>query len=173
MGVNWSGSTEEYSEALDPFDHLNTVKDLDLNLISGTWWVMAHHANEWEEGCHRSTREVSYDSVNNKLNVVDKCWREGKLAWETEQVMSIPDINDKGKMKASVVQKDIEYRFWVHSTDYDNYVIVGDPKHHKAWIWTRQERVSEDTIPKFMNLVSDFGYNPEEMIVDSSDIIVT
>ncbi len=169
MGAAFSDETEDFSASLDPFDHLKTVKDLDLQRFTGTWWIMAHHPNEWEAGCQRSTREVTY--INNVLNIKNVCWREGKVSKELDQVMDIPNSSDKGKMKATFVQENLEHRLWVHDTDYLNYALVGDPQHHKMWIWTRQEKVDDKLIPKFMNSVADYGYNPDQLMVDSTSTI--
>ncbi len=169
MGAAFSDETEDFSASLDPFDHLKTVKNLDLQRFTGTWWVMAHHPNKWEEGCQRSTREVTY--INNILNIKNVCWREGKVSKELDQVIDIPNPSDKGKMKATFVQKNIEHHLWVHDTDYLNYALVGDPIYHKMWIWTRQEKVDEKLIPKFMDSVADYGYNPDQLMVDSTSTI--
>ena len=172
MGAAWSDSNEDYAASLDPFDHLKTVKDLDFAKFSGTWWVMAHHPNQWEEGCQRSTREVTYDAINDKLSIKNKCWREGKISKEIDQAMSVPDPTDKGKMYGTFIQENEDHRLWVHATDYDNYAIVGDPEHHKVWIWTRQEKIDNKTIPKFMDMVADYGYDPRFLMVDSKNTVV-
>lgn len=171
MGASFSDEAEDFSASLDPFDHLKTVKDLDFKRFTGEWWVMAHHPNEWEDGCQRSSREVTY--ISGILNIKNVCWRGGKKSKELDQVITIPDSSDKGKMKATFVQEKIEHRLWVHDTDYINYALVGDPKHHKMWIWTRQEKVDDKLIPKFMNLVAEYGYNPEQLMVDSKSTILS
>ena len=174
MGSNLSNVSDPNERStyssLDPYDHLNTVKEIDLKRLEGTWWVMAHAPTETENGCDRSIRILTYDSEKNHIKMKTQCWRCDEISSEIDDVITFPYPNDMGKTKALSIQKKNDNLLWFHEIDYDNYVIVGDPKNHILWIWTRQEKVDRELVPFFEDKSAEYGYDPENLIVDSVNI---
>lgn len=154
MGVAGSHHSDEIHELRD-----RTVKDLDLKKFSGTWWVFANTKNKFESCCQRSTREFAFDESKGELKVLSRCWCKNEVSRECREKMCIPDECDKGKMHATLIENCQEYHFYVHCTDYTSFAIVGHPDHDRVWILTRDEFVHCDMIDKFMDMVSDFGYD--------------
>ena len=175
MGANvsYTGDTGERSQysSLDPYDHLKTVSKINYDKLEGTWWIMAHAPVEDEDNCDRSTRVISYDSNKDIIKMKKQCWKLEELSSESDHIIVFPYPDDLGKGKVTSIKDRKENMLWFHEIDYDNYAIVGDPKNHILWIWTRQEKVERDLVPFFQEKSAEYGYDPENLILDSGDII--
>ena len=141
---------------------LNTVKNVDLDRYSGTWYEIARYENRFETGCVGAS--ATYERDGDKLKVTNRCFdANGTQIGEANGVAKIPNPNEPTKLKVSF--------FWPFYGDYwiidlaqdYRYSVIGHPKRTYFWILSRTKTLAQPDIDAIISRMNAWGYDPQKL----------
>jgi len=162
------GNNEESKEP-------TTVEYVDLEKYVGLWYEIAKIPNRFQRKCVGNTTAFYSFREDGRIDVVNRCSREGRDPIEAKGIARVLDTKSNAKLKVSFVRFLGLSLFWGDywilglGEEYD-YAIVGTPNRKYGWILSRHPSLSPDRLNRIFVLLRDQGYNPAdfEMTVHSS-----
>lgn len=152
-----------------------TQKDFDPAKYSGTWYEIARYPLIWEKDCATAQANYTWDAVNQKILVENICVNADLSPKRSRYGEArVVDPNDKSKLMLKFTDglpAGPESSYWVFSTDYINYSLVGDDSRNFLWFLTRKPKINTQDKPKIKEFVSKFGFDPEKLIFAESRMI--
>ncbi len=144
---------------------MTTVDTLDTKKYLGKWYEIARFPNRFEEGCVGVTAEYGLRD-DGKVSVLNTCFK-GTLDGPKEQAEGVATVDSAGKLRVTFVP----WLSWIASGDYwvlglQDYdiAVVGAPKGTTGWILARTPRLSEAEKDWAMNVLSDNGYDLDQLV---------
>ena len=154
MGAQWSRES--------PKEHCSDVA-FDPYKAGGDWWVLAQNKDASSESCQRMTVNHTYDPQWNGYIIRMYCWVDGRVI--QERLVTSRFLNST--MPVKMISRSLDATppeekdecFYFYHTDYDNYAIIGSPRHRHLWVLSRKERVPSTDLPMLLREVQSFGYD--------------
>ena len=150
-----------------------TVEDLDIEKYMGEWYEIAKYEFKWENDCDNAKAIYKWDNVNQKINVENQCWVDGKMKRSRKAKAWVPDSSDKGKLLINFddgLPADIgPAPYWVHWTDY-NDAIVGGPSGKFLWWLSRKPTVNYKEVEPMLKLIRTYGYDTNKLMASKSTV---
>jgi len=148
---------------------LPTVKKVDIQKYSGTWYEIARLPNSFEKGLECVTATYTPKS-NGKIEVLNKGFTETKGKMKTARGTAlVPDPAFPGRLKVTF--------FWPFSGNYyiisldENYshVLVGDPSRKYLWVLSRSKELDNAVYSRLMDQAKEQGFSVDQvMMTDQS-----
>lgn len=143
---------------------LETVKSVDLEKYSGTWYEIARLPNSFEKGLQCVTATYSIKK-NGKVKVVNRGRKADGSLDEAKGIAWQPDEEHPGRLKVRF--------FWPFSGDYyimrlaDDYshVLVGSPSRSYLWVLSRTKDMDKDVLTELLTYAKSEGFQTEEMVL--------
>ncbi len=140
---------------------LQTVSSVDLKKYEGTWYDIAHLPQKFQEGCSCVT--ANYQQVEDYVQVINTCLREGKMDSITGKAFSV-EGSDNSKLKVQF--------FWPFKGDYqiialdEDYstALVGTPDRESLWLLSRTAKPTANTVKEYLNKAEELGFDTSQMI---------
>lgn len=143
----------------------STITDFDLNKYLGTWYEIARYDHRFERGLVGVTANYSMRE-DGKIKVINSGYKHtlNGPKKSAEGKAKIPNYNNPAHLKVSF--------FWFFYGDYfvleldENYewAIIGSSSDNYLWILSRSPQVDETTKAKWIQLISQRGYRPDDLI---------
>ena len=151
--------------------NIQTVKVVDLNKYSGTWYEIARLPNSFEKGlvCVTANYTLTEDK---KILVINKGYEEkNKSKFKTAKGKAyIPNKNEPGKLKVTFFWP-FYGNYWIIDLDEENYkyVLVGDPSLKYLWILGREKTMDKAVYNKLIEVAKKYKFETDKLlIVDQS-----
>lgn len=171
------GQTQSNFVLGDDYDHhghkhvdRKTMKKIDLNRYTGTWWEAAKYPIKWEKECVSATANYTFDKIKQVLKVKNSCWSDPnakKLIYSRTGEAWIPNMEDQGRMKLEFTDglpSDGVSDYLIHWTDYDNYAIVGGSDGQYLWVLSRKQKIPSGDIDMLIEYVKTYQYDPQKLV---------
>lgn len=137
-----------------------TVRSVDLNKYSGTWYEIARYPNSFEKDCEYVT--ATYTPKSKHVEVINACTRS-KGRNEIKGKAFPVKGSENTKLK---VQFFWPFRggYWIIALDKDyQWALVGSPSKNYFWILSRTPKIDDKLINHLHEIMISEGYNPEKL----------
>ncbi len=146
-----------------------TVKHVDLERYTGTWYEIAKLPNRFQKKCAFGTTANYTLMDNGSIRVINRCYKENGQEMDAKGRARIVDTQSNAKLQVSFVRFFWRNWFW---GDYwiigldENYqwAIVGHPERKYGWILARTPQINDETRQQIDAILTEQGYNPEDFI---------
>ena len=145
----------------------STVKVLDINKFTGTWYEIARFPHSFEKDLVGVT--ATYTLLDNgKIEVLNQGYKHSLKGKHKKAVGKafIPDLQDPAKLRVSF--------FWIFysdylvmeldSTDY-NWAVIGSSSPNYLWILSRTPKMDEQLLIDLKSKIRDRGYDLEKLVM--------
>lgn len=154
--IFFTACTKEY-----PF--LNTVKEVNIQKYSGTWYEIARFEHFFEKGCKNvtATYEIKEDG---DLKVINRCVKieDNEIKEATGVAYAVDDTNSK--LKVSFFRPFYgDYYIIDLASDY-SYAVVGSPNRELLWILSRTKTISDQLKDEIVKKLPSHGFDPDKFI---------
>ena len=144
---------------------LQTVRYVDINKYTGTWYEIARLPNSFEKklDCITATYTLRDDG---KIKVVNKGYLidDHSRSKEVKGVAWIPDANSPAKQKVRFFWP-FAGKYWVIELDNEyQYAMVGHPSRNYFWILSRNKNMDEAIYKKLLDSAAKNGFNVNKII---------
>lgn len=150
---------------------LQTVKDVDLQRYSGTWYEIARFDHSFERGlkCVTATYTLRNDGDIGVLNKGVKENDTRKIS-EANGKAWIPDKNEPGKLKVQFLWpfRADYYIAYLDTVNYD-HVIIGTPSRNYLWIMSRQPFMDKDIYNSLVDRAKQMGFDVSKLLLVKHD----
>lgn len=141
-----------------------TVKYVDLNQYTGTWYEIAKIPNRFQKQCIRNTTATYHLREDGKIEVINSCVTEDGSVDTASGVARIVDKQSRAKLEVSFV-KILGFQlfwgdYWIIGLDQNyQYAVIGSPKRKYGWILSREPQLSDGQLSEVKNILTKNGYN--------------
>lgn len=142
---------------------LTTVKKVQLNKYTGTWYEIARFEHFFEKGCKNVTASYSIKS-DGDIKVINRCTKieNGEIKEAEGTAYSVDESNSK--LKVSFFRPFYgDYYIIDLAKDY-SYALVGNPNRKYLWILSRTKTISQSVKQKLLNKASVSGFDTDRFI---------
>lgn len=120
---------------------LQTVKQVDLNRYSGTWYEIASFPQWFQKGCVATTATYTVRS-NGEIDVVNRC-RINTLSGREKVARGRARVVAPAKLQVSFFRP-FWGNYWIIDLGKDyTYAVVSDPGRDTLWILSRTPEMDE------------------------------
>jgi apolipoprotein D and lipocalin family protein len=145
-------------------ENIKPVSDFELDKYMGRWYEIARLDHVFERGLDQVTAVYSIND-NGSVKVMNRGWNVDDSEWS--------DAVGKARFADSTDIGHLEVAFFAWF--YGNYIIfeLDPPDYQYAWItgsentlWflSRTPTVSDELKQRFVKTITEYGYNPDELI---------
>lgn len=156
------------------YQPLKTQKDFDPVKYQGEWQEIAKYPLFWEKDCATAQADYKWDEDSQILFVENRCLDENLVPFRARYgEAKVIDPKDKSKLMLEFTDglpSGPASEYYVLSSDYVNYTIVGEPTRQFLWVMTREPYLDPNDIPYIKMVVKRFGYDPEKLIFSEARI---
>ena len=151
-----------------------TVKKVDLQRYSGTWYEIARIPNGFQDHCVKNVTATYSLREDGRIDVVNRCVEEDGSIDEAEGIAQVVDKETYSKLEVSFVSffgiRPFWGDYWVLGLEEDyKYVVVGDPSREYGWILSRAKMMTEKELETCFDILRKQGYNPEDFKMTSQE----
>lgn len=144
---------------------LQTVKSVDLNRYTGTWYEIASFPQRFQKGCSNTTATYRLRE-DGEIDVVNRCTKadeDGKIDTANGRARVV-DPKDPTKLEVSFFRP-----FWgdywiIDLGDNYNYAVVGHPSRDYLWILSREPKMDPELYATIVRRLKDNGYETERLV---------
>jgi apolipoprotein D and lipocalin family protein len=163
ISVNDSHVESELQSCFDPQRYM------------GRWYQIASFPQFFNGNCDRSVAE--YTLLDGGVKVFNICYDK---EWNIVRTVTGLAVNPKCDLKPSlkvsfqnvpVFVQNREPNYLVHSTDYENYAIIGDPIRSNLYILSRKSQMNKTRYEKLLKRCKKLGYDTSKLKVDYKALI--
>ncbi|EKF73898.1 outer membrane lipoprotein Blc [Alcanivorax hongdengensis A-11-3] len=149
---------------------LETVKQVDLERYTGTWYEIARLPQWFQRGCYDSTATYSLNP-DGSINVVNRCRKGDDNSEEAHGTATVVDGSGNAKLKvrfdnwfSRLFPTITEGNYWILALD-QNYqsVVIGEPGREYLWILARQPQLSEDRYQALVSIARDKDFPVDQL----------
>lgn len=147
------------------------TNSFDVNKYSGLWYEIAKVPNKFEEGCHFSTAEYSWNSVRKVMNVKNTCLDKNRNILYVRSGEA--KIVNRAQKRLKLIFTDglpsdnsnSKWNYRILYTDYANYSIVtGSSDSDYMWILSRTSQIPAEDALILLNRIKSFGFDEKKLI---------
>ena len=142
----------------------------------GTWYEVARLPFIFEKNCVSPiTAHYDINPKNTKeILVTNTCAKKQggfDVAHGVAHFVISPTI---GKLKVTFLPSYLRWlpfgfgAYWVLSTDYTHYALVGNPNHRYLWILYRSNTITHKELNALILLAKSQGFNTDNLVVNNS-----
>lgn len=142
---------------------LETVKELDLEKYSGTWYEIAAFPQRFQKGCHCTT--ATYTMTNkNYIIVENRCKKNGVDGKESyikgKAFLSGPD---QAKLKVQFFWP-FKGKYWIIdlADDY-SFAVVGHPNREYLWILSRTPQLKDKIYDEIVSRLKEKNFDVSKL----------
>ncbi len=140
---------------------LKTVDRVDINNYLGTWYEIARYEHFFQEGCSDVNATYSLRE-DNKINVLNQCIKDNKLAQAKGVAYAVDD--SYSKLKVSFFRP-FYGNYWILMLgDKYDYALIGEPSREYLWILSRTPAMDQKLKETILNKLPEFGYTSDKLI---------
>lgn len=152
-------------------DHppLATVKQVDLDRYTGTWYEIARLPQWFQRGCYNSTAtyQLQEDAT---LAVTNRCTKDGE-ATQAEGSASVIPGSGNAKLKvrfdnwfSRLFPTITEGNYWIIALDKEyQTVMIGEPSRQYLWILARHPNLPESEYQALVEMAQGKGFPVAEL----------
>lgn len=137
-------------------ESLETVKEVDLEKYSGTWYEIASFPQRFQEGCHCTT--ATYSRSEEGYVVVENRCKKDSINGEESYIKGKAFIQENSGNAKLQVQF-----FWPFKGDYwiieladdYSYAVVGHPNREYLWILSRAPQMEDSVYNELVRRIAD------------------
>ncbi len=151
---------------------IETVKNIDLERYTGTWYEIARMPNKHEKGMVEVTttlRKVGKD----KYMLISNGYKgsRGGRRSTMRGMVEIPDKNNTGDLKLKNFLFSVDFQIIDIDHKNYNYALVTSDKGKNLWIFSKSPVMNQDDYKKMMNSARDKGFEVAklEMVSQTSN----
>jgi len=136
---------------------LKTVKSIDLNKYSGTWYEIASFPQRFQKGCE-CTKAVYTPTEKGYIIVENRCNRNGKESYIKGKAFV---VKNSGNAKLNVqFFWPFKGKYWIIdiADDY-SYAVVSHPNKKYLWILSRTPKLNEEVYKNILIRLKDKGFD--------------
>ena len=147
---------------------METQKNFDIQRYLGHWYEVAKKPFYFERGCDYSEAHYTWDPITQTMGIVNTCLNGNREPIRQSKGQArVVNNSDKSKLKIKFFGPDAwpgEGDYYVLYTDYNQYSIVGDPRHQFLWILSRTKQIPKKDLNMLVEKIKSFGYNPDKVL---------
>jgi apolipoprotein D and lipocalin family protein len=145
------------------YPHLPTVKKVDLEQYTGTWYEIARFEHFFEKGCKNVT--ATYELKNDgDVRVINRCTMIENNEKKVATGVAYPIDNTNSKLKVSFFRP-FYGDYWILDLDENyKYALVGSPSREYLWILSRTKTISDKTKNSILKKLPDLQFDKEKFI---------
>ncbi len=142
---------------------LPTVKEVDLQRYSGTWYEIARYENRFEEGCIGAS--ATYTPKADYIEVLNRCMDiHGSVTVEAYGKAYSVEGSNNAKLRVTFFWP-FYGDYWVMMLGRDyGYSVVGDPQRKYLWILSRTPHLPTEIKSDIFATLPAMGYNPNKLV---------
>lgn len=151
-----------------------TQADFDGIKYSGKWYEIAKFPLKWEIGCSNAMAEYTYAPVSKMLYVKNSCETKDGNIYSRTGTASFTETSGKLKLLFNDgLPNDGISDYWVLSTDYVSYALVGGPTKEFLWVLSRSPQMSQCLYKRIVNTLSTvFRYDTQRLLLNPNKLTV-
>ena len=147
-----------------------TVKNVDLQKYTGTWYEIAKVPNSFQDHCIKSTTATYQLDEDGEIIVINRCKDEDGEFDEAEGVARVIDTISNSKLEVSFVSLLGVNLFWgdywiIGLEENYKYVVVGTPSRKYGWILCRTPKMEEVDLEECFKIMEDNGYRRNDFVM--------
>lgn len=149
-----------------------TQVNFDVRQYSGKWYEIAKFPLKWEIGCSNAVAEYTYEPITKMLYVKNSCeTKDGKI-YSREGKASLTETSGKLKLIFDDgLPNDGVSDYWVLSTDYMSYALVGGPTKEFLWVLSRSPQMSQCLYKRIVHtLYNVFRYDTQRLLLNANKL---
>ncbi|MFO7447185.1 MAG: lipocalin family protein [Ignavibacteriaceae bacterium] len=152
----------------------STVKYVDLNKYTGTWYEIAKIPNWFQEDCIKNTTASYKLNEDGEIEVINRCLEEDGNYDEADGTAVVVDKKSNSKLEVSFVKILGINLFWgdywiIGLDDNYQYAVIGTPTRKYGWILSRQAQMPEEDLNEAYTILRKQGYNPDDFEMTKQD----
>ncbi|NLL14861.1 MAG: hypothetical protein GX267_15765 [Fibrobacter sp.] len=138
---------------------IETVKNIDLDRYTGTWYEIARMPNKHEKGLVEVTSTLKKVGKNKYMLISSgyKGSRGGKRS-TLKGAVEIPDKNNTGNLKLKVFLFTVDFQIIDIDQENYNYALVTSDEGKNLWIFSRSPVMDPRDYKKMMDSARDKGF---------------
>jgi len=138
---------------------IETVKNIDLDRYTGTWYEIARMPNKHENGLVEVTSTLKKVGKNKYMLISSgyKGSRGGKRS-SLKGAVEIPDKNNTGNLKLKVFLFTVDFQIIDIDQKNYNYALVTSDGGKNLWIFSRSPVMNSRDYQKMMDSARDKGF---------------
>lgn len=151
-----------------------TVKSVNLQKYTGTWYEIAKIPNSFQDHCIKNTTATYQLDEDGEIFIINRCVDEESDIGEAEGVARVVDTLSNSKLEVSFVSVLGVNLFWgdywiLGLEENYKYVVVGTPNRKYGWILARDPKISDEDYSNCEGILIKNGYDPKEFVLSIQD----
>lgn len=146
---------------------VETVKYVDLQRYSGTWYEIARFPFSQQRGCHNTTATYALNN-DGTVKVTNRCRKGGFDGAESVAVakakVADPVSQAKLKVKFFILAPWADYWVIRLGTQYE-YAVVSQPDRRYLWILSRTPTLASGTYDQILKSLANDGFDVSRLEV--------
>ena len=140
---------------------LTTVKSVDLQRYSGTWYEMASYPQIFERGC--SNVKATYTPKDGYIEVFNQSIKNKKKNTITGKAFVVENSGN-ARLKVQFFWP-FKGNYWIIdlAPDY-SWAVVSDPKRKTLWILSRSPEMKETLYTSLVAKLVDRGFDKDKIV---------
>lgn len=142
---------------------LETVKDLDLEKYSGTWFEIASFPQRFQKGCHCTT--ATYTMTDKKYIIVENRCRKDSVDGKESYIKGKAFLSgpEKSKLKVQFFWP-FKGKYWIIDLAEDySYAVVGHPNRDYLWILSRTPIMDDTTYKEIVSRIKTKQFDVDRL----------
>jgi apolipoprotein D and lipocalin family protein len=146
------------SACSSPQPPLPTVRSVDLDRYTGTWYEIARLPNRFQSMCVSDTRAV-YRRDGETVSVANRCRTADGSTEQADGIARQVEGSGGAKLRVSFFRP-FYGDYWILVLDPDyRWVLVGEPGRNYAWILARQTTLDAATLEHLLTRAAALGFD--------------
>ncbi len=151
---------------------LEPIAKVDLERYAGTWYEIAKYPNRFQKQCIGNTTATYTQKSNGRIEVLNKCLREGGKMESAVGEAKIADKERNSKLKVRFAPGFISFlpfvwaNYWIIDLHQNyQYVAIGEPKRKYFWILSRSPQIAETTYYEILDRAEEMGFDRQKVVL--------
>jgi len=142
---------------------LVTVKNVEIEKYTGSWYEIARFEHFFEKGCKNVTATYSIKD-DGDLEVINHCTKieDNEKKQATGSAYAVDQTNSK--LKVSFFRPFYGDYYIIELADDYSYAMVGSPSREYLWILSRTKTISKQTKQRLLSKASSLGFDTNKFI---------
>ncbi len=145
------------------YPNLPTVKTVDLEKYTGTWYEIARYEHFFEKGCKNVTATYELKDDGN-IKVINRCTDINSNEKKEAIGIAYSDDPSNSKLKVSFFRPFYGDYYILDLADDYSHVVVGSPDREYLWILARAKSIDKNLKEYILKRVSALGFDPDKFL---------